>query len=61
MPGQNETDTYIKYIKIINQGSRCHTYDRDNMEAQFDCGIGQIKPDEFKKGVEAKFKFDYRG
>eukprot|EP00347_Sterkiella_histriomuscorum_P002242 403368927 len=55
-PGQTETYSYIKYIKIVNENSRCHTLDRDNMEAQMECGIGNNE--DFKQAVNWKMKFE---
>ncbi|CDW72748.1 ef hand family protein [Stylonychia lemnae] len=55
-PGQWETDQYIKYFKIVNQNSRCHTLDRNSMEAQLECGIGDSE--NFKQAVNWKLKFE---
>lgn len=46
--GANETLALIEVLKQINENTRCHTLDRDNMHAQFECGIGGDDPEAFK-------------
>jgi len=39
-PGYKETLDFIAAIKPVLEKSKCHVTDRDNMQAQLDCGVG---------------------
>lgn len=55
-PSQDDTLTFIKYIKLVNENDHCHTLDRDNMKAQLECGLGDCE--EFRLATQWKYKFE---
>ena len=58
MPLKNITGDYIEKIKKVWYQDNCHTYDRDNLNAQIDCGCGDYDST-LEDAVEARFKVYY--
>ena len=51
-------DYNIRMMKIVWQGDNCHTYDRDNLESQMECGIGKVSKS-FATAVQTNFNMTY--
>ena len=49
---------YIRKIKAVWYQDNCHTYDRENMYAQIDCGIGN-NDDSLRDALTALFSLKF--
>jgi hypothetical protein len=58
LPSKNYTLNYIEKIKKVWYQDNCHTYDRDNLNAQIDCGCGDYDTT-LEEAVDARFKLLY--
>ena len=58
LPTQKITREYIEKIKKVRYQDNCHTYDRESLNAQIDCGCGDYDST-LEDAVEARFKLYY--